>query len=257
VTRDLRLYFGRLWQLTLCEYKLREQSTLLGFLWTLLQPLLLFSVLYGLFTRWMIPRTQDYAAYLLIGIVQYGFFSGGSSIGLTSLARRSGLLINFTIPRELVVLSTVASVAISYLLELALVLVFVAVGGVRPHAAWLLLPVLVALHLALVVGVSLWVSVVAARFPDWERIWSILMTAGFFLTPIFYTLDSVSPRRRAVLRLNPMTHIIELTRGVLLRGEAPSVWTLAAIAAGVTALCAAGWAFFKRHESDLADWVAV
>ena len=85
MTRDLRLYWERLWRLTVSEFLLREQSSVVGFLWTLLQPLLLFSVLYGLFTRWMTPRADGYAAYLLIGIVQYGFFNSGSTMGLSSL----------------------------------------------------------------------------------------------------------------------------------------------------------------------------
>lgn len=256
MTRDLRLYWERLWRLTAGEFLLREQSTITGFLWTLMQPLLLFSVLYGLFTRWMSPRTDGYAAYLLIGVVQYGFFNSGSTMGLSSLNRRAALLLNFRVPRELVVLSSVFSVALSYLLELALMLVFVLAAGYKPQAAWLLLPVIVAAHLAFVAGLSLWLSVVAARYPDSERIWSIFMTAGFFLTPIFYSLSDVSPRRRLLLRLNPMTQIIEMTRGCLLDGRAPSWPAFAALSALCAVLLLTGWALFRRYELALSDWVA-
>ena len=254
--RDLRLYWERLWRLTASEFLLREQSTITGFLWTLMQPLLLFSVLYGLFTRWTSPRAEGYAAYLLIGVVMYGFFNTGSTMGLSSLNRRSAMLLNFRVPRELFVLSSVASVALSYALELALMLGFVLAAGYKPQATWLLLPAIVAVHLLLVAGLSLWLSLLAARYPDWERIWNIFMTAGFFLTPIFYPLSDVTPRRQQVLLLNPMTHVIEMTRAVLLRGTAPSWTVFAALAGGCALLFASGWALFRRYELALSDWVA-
>jgi ABC-type polysaccharide/polyol phosphate export permease len=255
--RELRLYLEQIWRLTVSEFKLREQSTLLGFLWTLLQPLLLFCALFGLFTRWTGRNTADYAAYLLIGVVQYGFFNSGTTFGLSALNRRSSLLLNFRLPREIIVLSAVLSVATSYLFELATMLVFLLLLGIRPNAAWAYLPLLIALHVALVVGLCLWLSVIAARFRDWERIWSVVTTAGFFLTPIFYTMDSISPARRRVLLLNPMTHVIELTRGCLMRGEAPSPRIVAALAAACVVLCWGGRAFFKRHELRLGDFVAL
>ncbi len=255
--RDLRLYVEQLGRLTLSEFKLREQSTFLGFLWTLLQPALLFLALYGLFTRWTGRNTADYAAYLLIGVVQYGFFNSGSTFGLSSLNRRSSLLLNFRIPRELVVLSAVFSVTISYFFELATMLAFLLLLGARPSAAWLWLPGIVLAHVAFVAGLCLWLAVVSARFRDWERIWTVVTTCGFFLTPIFYTLDSVSPGRRRALLLNPMTHIIELSRGCLMRGEAPSPRAFAALAAGCVLLCWSGAAFFKRHEQRLGDFVVL
>lgn len=253
----LGLYVERLWDLTRCEFKLREQSTILGFGWTLLQPLLMFLVLYGLFTKWMGNHTTDYASYLLVGIVQYGFFNNGSTVGLSSLGRRRGLLLNFRIPRDIVVLSSVLSVAVSYMLEILLILAFyVALGG-RPHATWLLLPVLFALHLVLVAGLAFWLSVPAARYPDCERIWTILLTAGFFLTPIFYTLDTISPLRRKLLMLNPMTHVIEMTRSCLIRGEVPSLSEAGGLALVSAILCALGWAVFKRNELKLSDYLAI
>ena len=253
----LRLYLEQLWALTRSEFKLREQSTILGFAWTLLQPLLMFLVLYGLFTKWMGNHTSDYASYLVIGIVQYGFFNNGSTVGLTSLGRRRGLLLNFRIPRDLVVLSSILSVAISYLFETAIVLAFMLASGIKPHAAWALLPLLLTVHLVLVAGLGFWLAVPAAMYPDCERIWSILMTAGFFLTPIFYTLDTVAPSRRRLLLLNPMTHVIEMTRACLMKGEAPPLKEAAAVAAASAAVFALGWVFFKRHELDLTDYVAV
>lgn len=251
------VYAGQLWRLTVCEWKLREQSTLLGFLWTLLHPLLMFAVLYGLFTKWMGHHTPDYASYLLIGIVEWGFFASATSYGLTSLSRRSGIVLNFRVPRDILVLSAVLSVAISYLCELALMLAFVAAVGAKPSIAWAAVPGLVALQLALVCGVALLLAVLAARHPDVERVWTIFLTAGFFLTPIFYTLDTIAADRRRLLALNPMTQIIELTRGCVMLGHAPPARSMALLALAAATACAAGYGFFRAYRDRIGDWVAV
>jgi lipopolysaccharide transport system permease protein len=255
--RDWRLSLEQVAELTRCEWKLREQSSVVGFLWTLLHPLLMFAVLYALFTKWMGDRMSNYAAFLLIGVVQYGFFNNATTYGLSSLSRRSAILMNFDFPRGAVVLASVLSVALSHLLELGLMLGFLCAIGASPTLSWLALPLLTLLQLAVICGLALVVAVVAARFPDFERVWSVLMTAGFFLTPVFYTLDVVDERRRRFLWLNPITRVIELSRDCLLRGRFPAAGDLAWLGLAAAVLLAAGYGIFKRNEKHLADYVAV
>ena len=112
-------YLELLWSLTWTDFKLRDQGSVLGFLWTLLHPALIFTVLYLLFTKWMGRLVDGFAAYLLIGIVQYQFFEKSTSYALTSLRRKTLLVRNFKFPREILVFASVGSVFISYLLEMA------------------------------------------------------------------------------------------------------------------------------------------
>lgn len=249
------LYLGQLWSMTVCEWKLREQSTVLGFVWTLLQPGLMFFVLYELFTKWMGAGTPNYPTYLLIGIVEYGFFNGATTYGLTSLQRRSGILMNFKVPRELIVLSSGLSVTISYGVELLLVLVFACLLGAAPAFVWLWALPIILVHVVFVLGLLLSLSIVAARYPDFARIWNIVTTVGFFLTPIFYTLGSIAKSRQKLLLLNPMTHFIELTRACLLRGHAPSATELGGLTLLALVCAASGYAVFKAFELKLADYV--
>lgn len=251
------LYWDRVLLLARCEWKLREQSSLFGFLWTLLQPLLMFAVLYGLFTKWMGNRTDSYALYLLVGIVQYGFFTSATSVGLTSMSRRKGVVLNFSVPRDAVVLAVVLSVAVSHLLESLIVLACAVPLGAKPSAAWIALPFIGALEVLLVSGVSLWLAALGARFPDLERVWNVLTTAGFFVTPVFYTLDAIEPGRRRLLLLSPVTRLIEASRAALMRGEWPDAKVLACVGAFSFVVAAAGWVYFKRREAQIADWVAV
>lgn len=248
-------YFNLLWEMTRCEWRMRDQATALGFLWTLLYPLMIFLALYWVFTTWMTGHTRHYAGFLMIGIVQYGFFSGATRYALSSLLRRRSILFNFILPREILVLSAVFSVAISYLVEFGLMLVFFVILGIHPTLTWMFLPALLVPFIAFVAGFSLLLAVCYARYPDFERIWDAFMTAGFFLTPVFYTLNAVDEHRQRLLLFNPLTHIIELTRGCVLQGQAPSLRQLLALffLSIIMALGSYGW--FKRQELKVTDYL--
>lgn len=255
--RELTLYFNRLREMAFCEWKLREQSTIYGFLWTLLNPLLTFAVLYEVFTKWMGAKVGDYAAFLFIGVVQYGFFNQGTCYGLSSLRRRGGVIMNFILPREIITFSSVLSVAASHLIEFTLMLVFILALGVKPTLSWFALPFIFLLLVALVCALCLSLAVLDARYQDFERIWNIVVQAGFFLTPIFYTLDIITPARRRLLWLNPMTAVIEMTRQAALRGRFPDAKEFGGVLVLTITLAAFGRAYFKKQESKLADYVAV
>ncbi|MHB2026968.1 MAG: ABC transporter permease [Elusimicrobiota bacterium] len=251
------LYLSRLREMTLCEWKIREQSTLYGFLWTLLNPLLTFCVLYVVFTKWMGSKIVHYPAYLLIGVVQYNFFQMGTSYGLSSLRRRSGVILNFILPRELVTLSAISSIAISHLFEFTLMLGFCIVLGVRPAWSWLALPAILLLLAGLVASISFFLAILQARYQDFERIWAIIINTGFFLTPIFYTMDVISPARRRLLWLNPMTPIIQMTRLAVIGGRFPSLFQFGLISLLTVILGLTGRAFFRGQEAKIGDYVSI
>jgi ABC-type polysaccharide/polyol phosphate export permease len=252
VTRDRELYLDRLRSMTECEWRLREQSTLSGFLWTLLQPALLFGTLYLVFTRWLRLNDPSFAPRLLVGVVLYGFFHAATSYGISSLNRRASLALSFVFPRELVVLSACLSVALSHLWELLVMAGFLLLFGARPSASWLLLPALAAGSLALACGLSLLLAPAAARHPDLERAWGVVLLAGFYLTPVFYPASAAEGGRAALLRANPLTHLLEAARACLLDGRAP--WGPAALLllGGVAAL-ALGLLAFRAAEPRLGE----
>jgi ABC-type polysaccharide/polyol phosphate export permease len=227
----------------------------LGFLWTLLHPALIFTVLYLLFTKWMGRLVDGFAAYLLIGIVQYQFFEKSTSYALTSLRRKTLLVRNFKFPREILVFASVGSVFISYLLEMAVLLALLAFFGKGPAGGWLLLPSAVLLLLSFSTGVSLCLALLAVEYQDLERIWAVFVTAGFYLTPVFYPLSILSPERQAWVRLNPLTHLLGLFRACIVGYPSSGVLTAAAVLATGAALIAAGLFFFRRSDAWIADRV--
>lgn len=249
----MRLYIDQLRELTLSEWKLREQSSLSGFLWTCLNPALTYAVLYWVFKRWN-PGAADYPAKLIIGVVQYGFFNAATTYGMTSILRRRHLMLNFAVPREILVFSSVLSVALSYALEFSLMLLFLIVLGVVPGWGWLAVPAILALSVLLACATALILTILSARFPDFDRIWGLVVMAGFFLTPVFYTFESLDPGQQAWMRWNPVSQIIQVTRSLLLGASAPVSGALLGLTLLVFLSAAAGYALFRRERHNLADY---
>jgi ABC-type polysaccharide/polyol phosphate export permease len=234
------------------EWRLRQQSTFLGFLWTLLNPALMFAVLYGLFVKWLGRAQGDYASFLLIGIVEWNFFASATSYALSTLLRRGPLLKNYPLAAEVPVLASVLSVYFSHALELAALtaLLYFFRGGLS--ASWLWLIPIDLVYLALAAGVGLILAGLFVFYSDLERIWSILLTAGFFLTPVFYPLSVLAPEKIRLLAFSPLTAIIESAR-LALSGSAPHAAALACAGLWAAAAVTAGLGFLRLKRRSIED----
>jgi len=217
----------------------------------------MFAVLYGLFTKWMGRAVDQYAIYLLVGIVGWNFFQKATTYGMTSLRRGRALVLNYRFPREIVVLSAVAAVCWSSLMETTVLLVFAAALGRPPHWTWAFLPGIAAALALLTAGTSLVLAVLSVEFEDMDRIWEVLVFAAFYLTPIFYPMQIISEGRRAVLRFNPLTQIIAAARSCLIEHATPDLRVLGLLLGLAAALCAVGVAAVRRREHRIADRLMV
>lgn len=246
-------YLNLLRELTFSEFKLRDQGTVLGFFWTLLYPLLLFLVLFFLFTKWMGKFVDDFGFYLLIGIVQWRFFADGTSNTLSIIVRRGELVKNFNFPKVILIFSSVFTILISHLLEWCALLFFLLLFGRAFALTIFYLPLVIFTELIFIIGISLSLSLFFVYYRDIDRIWSILVTIGFFLTPIFYSLSIISEPKRTILLLNPMTHIISSTRACVLYKSIPPLSNLFAVFLLGILLLIIGYNIFKRKEGSFAE----
>ena len=250
-------YFDLVWEMTRGEIKLRDQGTALGFLWTLLHPALMFAVLYGLFSKWVGKFVDSYVVYLLVGLVLWNFFQKATTYALGSFRRFRGTVLNYRFPREIVVFASVGAVLWSSLMELCVMLAVVISLGQPPRLAWLFMPLLLLLEILLAVGTGLFLAVWSVEFQDLERIWDVVTSALFYLTPIFYPLDVISADKRFLLRLNPLARIIGAFRDCIIAGRAPSAALFLILLAGGVVLCAGGIALLRWRQYALADRLLV
>ena len=243
-------------ELTLSGFKLRDQGTLLGFLWTLLQPLAMLSVLYWLFRKEVGGTVEHFALYVLIGIVLWTFFASGTAKGLTSLVTRGDLINSVTFPRELIVVSSVLTVVFSSALEFGVVLLFAIGCGAGVAWAWLGLPLVLVIESILVVGTALLLAPLYVYARDLDNIWSILMRIGFFTTPVFYFPERfLSPADHAIYMMNPVTQIMTYARQILLDHQLPSLAAMAGTSAFAAVALVLGFWVFRYFAADVAEHI--
>lgn len=248
-------YLNLLNGMGISEFKLRDQGTFLGFLWTLLYPLSMFLVLYAIFSKWMGTHVQGFPGYLLVGIVLWNFFVNSVANSLSIISRKSDLVRNLNFPKEILVISSVCSIFISFIIEIIILLLFLLFLGTRYSLYIFYFPVVLLIEIILSLGVSFVLACLHVYYRDVERIWAIVSMLGFFLTPIFYPLSIIARDKQKIMLFNPMLHVIESARNCLLYQKAPHLGNILLVLAISIVIFFTGYYFFKKKESEFAEIV--
>jgi ABC-2 type transport system permease protein len=205
------------------EFKRTYFGTLLGYLWSLCRPLLLFAVLLLVFTHVVRLGTQvpNYAEMLLLNIVLFGFFSEATNAAVPSIVGQEGIVRKTQFPRLVIPLSVVLTSVFNLVLNLIVVFVFLLASGISPRWTWLLLAVVVAVLTLLTTALAMLLSSLFPRFRDVGIIWTVLATALFYATPVIYPLQVLHGTFRQVAALNPLAPLFELARRWVIDPNAP------------------------------------
>jgi ABC-2 type transport system permease protein len=233
-TSDWRHFVHVTRALTSTEFKLRYFGSVLGYLWTLLRPLMLFGVLYVVFTH--VVRFGDavphYPVVLLAGIVVFNFFSEATSGGLGSLVARENLLRKVAFPRAAVPISVSMTSAANLGLGIIVVFGFAIVDGVTPSLSWFGFLACVAAAVALATTTAVLLSVLYVQFRDAQPVWEVALQLLFWGTPIIYTIEAVPENFQELLMFNPLAAVLQQGRHWLSESSTMS----AGEAIGATAL---------------------
>lgn len=228
LSRKNRILLG---ELVRTEFKLRYQDSVLGFLWSLLKPLLMFSILYFVFGKILKVGSsiEHYAVYLLLGIVLWNFFVEATSQGLSAIVARGDLIRKINFPKYIIVISGTISALINLGLNMVIIAIFMVVNGVPVLAtAPLLLLVILQLYV-LSLSIAFFLAAANVRYRDVGHIWEILIQAAFYATPILYPVSqlvSVAGPIGKLLMLNPVAQIIQDGRFVLITHQTETTWQL-------------------------------
>ena len=215
------------WTLATTDFKLKFFGSVLGYLWQIMRPLLLFSVLFLVFSVFLDlgAGLPYYPAALLLGIVLYTYFSESTSGSVRSLVTRETLVRKVQFPRLAVPLSVNLTALFNLALNLFPVLVFLLVLGGRPMWSWLQLPVLVVALGAFALGFSMLLSALFVRYRDVEPIWDVVLQATFYASPIIYPINQLldNPQyhdlAQWLVRLNPFATILQQARHAFISPE--------------------------------------
>jgi ABC-2 type transport system permease protein len=226
-----RRFFDLLWLMASTEFKRTYFGTVLGYVWSLVRPLLLFAVLLFVFTK--IIRlgsgVPNYAVLLLLNIVLFSFFSEATQNAVGSVVGQEGVVRKTQFPRLVIPLAVVLTAFFNFCLNLLVVLAFILAWGVEPTWSWLLFPVGLAVLFVFTTAVSVLLSVLYVRFRDVMIIWAVLSQVLFYATPVIYPIEIVPEAYKELLLLNPLAPIFEQIRVWVLDPAAP---TAAEIAGG-------------------------
>ncbi len=204
-------------ELVRTDFKLRYQGSVLGYMWSLLRPLLLFLILYIVFVKFLKlgDGVPHFPVYLLLGIVIWNFFNEMTVQSLGSIVGRGDLIRKIKIPRWTIVFSSSISALINLSLNMIVIAVFMVVNKVDLMQTIVLLP-LILLHVYIFsLGVSLFLSAAFVKYRDISYIWEVVLQAMFYITPILYPLSRITDETlKKVLFMNPMAVSIQNARYV-------------------------------------------
>jgi ABC-2 type transport system permease protein len=248
--------------ISVTEFKKTYFGTVLGYVWSLLRPLLLFAVLLFVFTK--IIRigsgVDHYAVLLLFNVVLFGFFSEATQAAVTSVVNQEGIVRKTQFPRLVIPLSVVVTALFNFAINLIVVVVFLFASGVSPQWTWLLFPLIVVVLFVFATAVSLLLSSLYVRFRDAAIIWSVVSAALFYATPVLYPIEAVPNAYRDLIVLNPLTPVFEQARKWVIDPDAPGAvsaaggWThlLLPLALFLVVCAVAVW-YFKREAPRIAE----
>jgi ABC-2 type transport system permease protein len=221
---DLRRFWSLTYTLAATDFKLRFFGSALGYLWTLMRPLLLFGVLYFVFTE--VVRfggdIKDYPVYLLSAIMLFTFFSETTARGVTSLVERENLLRKVRFPRMVIPLSVTLNAMFNLGLNLIVVFIFVLASGIEPRWTWLELIPLIALLVALATGVTMLLSALYVRFRDMQPIWEVALQMLFYASPVIYVTTALPDSIERESMASPLTAVLTQMRYALVDPSAPT-----------------------------------
>ena len=255
------------------ELKVRFFGSTLGYLWSLMRPLMFFGVLYVVFSQLLRlgNAIEFYPIVLLMGIVLYTFISEATGDAVESMVKHEGLIRRVAFPRLVIPLAVTVTAAFNLLMNLIVVFGFMLLSGrllgsgptVDVRWTWLELPLLVGLLMVLALGVALLLSVLYVRFRDIKPIWSVVLQALFYLTPILYPIEAVVEKYPEAVKwvmCNPLAAINQQVRYAVIDPTAPSAGAaiggdgMLLVPLGViAALFVAGLVCFTRFAPRIAE----
>jgi len=235
------------------DFKVRYRNMSLGIFWSLVNPLIMMGVLTFVFTVIFPSQRPNFWLFVLMGILPYNFFTMAWATGTNSIVDNASLIKKVPFQRELIPVSVVIGNLVHYLIQLGLLLLAAAfVTGV--NLQWIWLPVVVLLQVVFVCGVSFLSSSLDVYYRDVRYVVESANLVLFWLVPIFYGFEDISPSYAWIYELNPVAAVVLVTRRILLHGVSPglTIWKLAAVSVMTLAL---GAFVFNRIKKDFSDYL--
>lgn len=218
-------------ELSKTDFKLRYQGSILGYLWAIIRPFLMFGIMYLVFAKFLRfgDEIPHYPVYLLVGTVLWNFFIECTNQGIQSLLIRSDLMRKIAFPKWIIVLSATTTALINLGINFVVIILFSFFSGIAPNLGWLLVPFLILELYLLSLGLALLLGSVNIKYRDVQSIWEVLVQALFYAVPIIYPIQMVATYSNFtahLLMLNPIAQVIQDVRSLLVTDATLTSWEI-------------------------------
>lgn len=243
-------YKGLLREFVIRDLKVKYRRSFLGYLWSLLSPLLMMIVLTAVFSSVFRFDIPNFPVYLLSGQIIFSFFSESTTMSMTSILSGGSLIKKVYVPKYIFPISRVLSSFVTLIFSLLAIFIVILFTGVKITPALLFFPIPLLYILCFSIGMGLIMSVLAVYFRDMLHLYTILLSAWTYLTPIFYPVSIVPDYVKSIIFSNPLYYYVEAFRDVVLYSRIPDVQTnLMCVMFSVISLLLGLVIFYKNQKN--------
>jgi lipopolysaccharide transport system permease protein len=216
-----RHYLELIWYKSLAELRAEAARAYLGFLWWIIEPVIYMAAFYVVFVLVFDRGAPDFVPGMLCGLVVWKWFASTILVSSNTIGANAALMEQVYLPKYLFPAIVIVINTLKFLAVFAVLLIFLVVYGIGPYESWLSLPVVMLIQSLLISAIAGLFSAIVPFMPDFRLLLDNFLMLLFFLSGIFFNINSVSEKLQFVLRLNPMAVIIESYRTVLIKGQWP------------------------------------
>lgn len=239
------------------DFKLRYHGSVLGYVWAILKPLLMFTILNFVFSSIFNFRnsgTPNYPLELLTGLLMFQFFSEGTINGMNSLLAKAQLVTKIYVPRWTIILASTVNALFIFGMNLIVLAVFFFVYKVTPSFSGIIMFLVYSILLyALIVAFSFLTAPLFVRFRDLSMIWEVFLTVLLYASPIIYPLSMMPEKIQHIMLLNPLAFIIHFSKQGLITNYFTNAWNFGYLLIGVIGIFAISLLIYKKTEKKVAE----
>lgn len=251
--KELYDYRNLIWQLAWSEFKLRYKNSILGYLWSLLEPMLMLLVLYMVFSNLMRVQVEYYQLFLLLGIILWSFLSRATTIGMFSIVGKPGMVKKIYFPRDIFVISSCITALLMTIFESIVFVMFMIIFSVPVSINLVYVPLILSCLFIISLGLSLALSALNVYYRDVQFIWQVLLQIGFYITPIIYTIDIFPENLQKFILLNPVARILNSARDTIIYSSPAKTEDLLFMILSSIVFLLVGYILFSRFEPGFAE----
>ena len=248
--QQLKKYKPLMNELVIRDLKVKYRRSFLGYLWSLLNPLLMMTVMSFVFSYIFQNNIPNYMVYLICGQTLWNFFNESTNMAMYSVLQNGSLIKKVYIPKFIFPLSRVLSSFVTMSFSLVAILIVMIFTGTKPTLTIFLFPIPLFFLFIFCTGIGLILSSLSVYFRDITHLYSVVTLAWMYVTPIFYSVDILPSEVVNVVNLNPMYHYITFFREIVISGQVPtlSIWLWCIISSTIALIV--GFLFFKKLQRN-------